>query len=833
MKTILKLLLGFVLALNCTMAQAQTTLLANGTVVNSILDTTPTRDVTAITNGYEVTYTFPGWNLLQDPLYPTQTMVKINGFGYNETEGEPAYPYLYDTFAVPTGKIATVVLTGSAYMSFNLTMAPARPPLLENSTESYSTSNVPNVNPFLGFSPRSPFEKESDCNSYRGVKLQRIGIFPVQYIYSNNTVRLAISLSYRITFEDDGLDSVGNVTLDTDDTFLRNITLNDFDAETITELSATEDILDSSASDDFSLSTLTDQFETIGQMGRTTRRSYLIVTTPEFSEVAESFKNWKQTMGVDTRIYYPNGQTPETIKSEIDSLYRNNSKLYYLLIIGDNTKIPVFSFSFSYRGRNYPYATDFFYSSIDGDRVPDLYMGRIPASNSNAAEVVINKIIAYEKNPPTSSSFYENAIHCSYFQADSAGQYDERRFVHTSEDIRDCVMTVGKNVERIYTASTSSNPKYWAKENYDYGEEIPEELQRPNFQWDGDATDIISAINNGVFYVLHRDHGMINSWSHPYFSTQNISTLTNGNLTPVIFGLECQAGDFTTTTGFSRKFLEHPNGGCVGVISPTQISFSKNNDILACGMFDAIWPVPGVSPQLPYASSNNATTHSPVHEMGAILQQGVERMKTTSKATSTLNYQQEIYHYLGDPSMRILTQRPNTIRAQVERNTVGLKFTIPNPEIGMVLTIFDPIQDKIVYSGKFLTSTPVNMTSYMAIDNPQYVIVSLKKSNYRPFVDYGMSSTASAINPLESRITYCTQSPSGHSLNIGYSVNIREGSNCGIIMISDIMGNTISKKELENLGSGEINLDTSRKGFYIVNLLLDNEIKDTKRVIVK
>ena len=67
-------------------------------------------------------------------------------------------------------------------------------------------------------------------------------------------------------------------------------------------------------------------------------------------------------------------------------------------------------------------------------------------------------ILNYEQNPPSNSDFYENMAVAAYFQDDENNGYETRRFVRTSEEIRDFLMAEGYESERIYVTEPYINP---------------------------------------------------------------------------------------------------------------------------------------------------------------------------------------------------------------------------------------------------------------------------------------------------------------------------------------------------------------------------------------
>jgi hypothetical protein len=277
------------------------------------------------------------------------------------------------------------------------------------------------------------------------------------------------------------------------------------------------------------------------------------------------------------------------------------------------------------------------------------------------ANAVITKIVNYEQNPPTDPSFYDNVTVAAYFQDDNLDTYDDRPFVATSEEIRDFMLTQGYNVERIYEAPDSSNPLYYNDGSYGNGEPLPDDLLRSNgFAWDGNATHISNAINSGTFLLNHRDHGSVTSWGHPYYHTSHINGLSNGEELPVVFSLNCRTGWFDdetdesswNATSFAETFLRKDNGGAVGIVAATRTSFSGHNDLIDKGMIDAIWPdfIPGYSPSGAFSN--------PQRHMGQVLNYGKMYYASIFGDSVFRQFQFEMFHYFGDPTMQIWTEMP-------------------------------------------------------------------------------------------------------------------------------------------------------------------------------
>jgi len=398
----------------------------------------------------------------------------------------------------------------------------------------------------------------------------------------------------------------------------------------------------------------------------------LIITHPDFLTAANTLADWKRQKGLDTevRTTTDTGSTAASIKSYIQNAYNTWSPVpSFILFLGDAEFIPTHYVTAHPYESNRLIGTDLYYATVAGsDYFPDITTGRLSVDTLDEANAVVNKIINYERNPVTDSSFYANATVAAYFQDGEGGVYDgydDRPFLRTSEEIRNFLLSKGYTVRRIYDTLASVNPTHYNNGAYGNGEPLPAELLRANgFTWSGNATDINNAINAGTFLVNHRDHGYRFGWAHPPYSTSNIDGLTNGNKLPVILSMNCQSGWFdnetddagfntpSTDVQFAEKFLRRANGGAGGVVAATRTSFSGHNDAIDKGMIDAIWP-----DFLSY--SRSGTFSNPQRRMGQVLNYGKMYYATVYGESTTRKIEFEIFHYFGDPTMQIWVSPPD------------------------------------------------------------------------------------------------------------------------------------------------------------------------------
>ncbi|MCM1531242.1 MAG: C25 family cysteine peptidase [Ruminococcus flavefaciens] len=708
--------------------------------MDSVLSTTPQRSIVNTETGIEVTYDFSAAVIMRDDLFPNRYLWKIDGFGMNGISGTPSTLQRVDRFGIPDGKAFQIDIVETAYRDFEYVLSPARSSSMEDGTQA-----VRPIDPAIEVYPETPVGEEC-IQTYRGKGILNVRISPILYNIVTGKTRAFTHIKYVVNFMDKGepsrVLSGGDRpahSIAVDDNFLSNTLLN----------ASNEGSRKATAST------------------RLNQQDYLIISVPEYESAVKRFAEWKKLMGFNVHILIRSNWTAATVKSEVQKVYNENAHLYFMLIIGDHEDVPTnFLSHSSSSGADSPasHITDLPYACMDGesDVLPDLYMGRLSVSSPSEADIVINKVIDYERNPVTAASFYGTGVNCSFFEDGrilnvKKDGYADNRFVQTSEDVRNYLMTKGKSVTRIYYTPSDVTPTHWNKGEYSYGEPLPQELLKPGFAWNGNADDILRAVNQGAFYVLHHDHGLPSMWEHPQFTIEDIGGLSNGNKLPVVFSINCETGKFDNKECFAEAFLRKANGGCVAIFGSTMLSKIKLNDVLIGGMFDAIWPNPGLRIVLPTYKSTG-TTPAPTYRLGQILQQGLSRVSEVYGATNEVRCCREMYHCFGDPSMRIYTEQPtNFSGVAVNRGTNRVAVTLPGGEA--TITFYNMASGEVV---SYVGTTAVYTTA-----SPQYVTVCISGHNKIPHVD-GMTLLDDLF--IQNETISGTQMYFGKTIKVGSNV---------------------------------------------------------------
>jgi hypothetical protein len=339
---------------------------------------------------------------------------------------------------------------------------------------------------------------------------------------------------------------------------------------------------------------------------------YVIISPDgaDFLAWADTIKNFRIAQGIKTGVYKLTdlgGNTVTAIKNWVTNAYNTwTLKPVAICLLGDygsNINSTIISTLVTHPAGYPAFASDNYYSDVNGDEMPEIVFSRIIANNASQLQILISKNLKYERTPPTSAYFYSHPI-------TALGWQTERWFQICSEVLGGFFSkSLGKTPTRI-NAIYSGNPStvwstatntstvvsYFGPAGRYYIPLTPDSLGN----WSGGtATMVNNAINSGAFLLQHRDHGMYTGWGEPAYTTSNISSLTNTDLS-FIYSINCQTGGYHNPSGcpsegsfvevFYRYTYNGQNSGALGMVCPTEVSYSFVNDTYCWGMYDNMWP---------------------------------------------------------------------------------------------------------------------------------------------------------------------------------------------------------------------------------------------------
>lgn len=328
---------------------------------------------------------------------------------------------------------------------------------------------------------------------------------------------------------------------------------------------------------------------------------YIIITHQDFSDAITPLAEYRSNKGYKVvtvklnEVYDEFGygiETPDAIKAFLDFAYHNwATRPNYVLLVGDATLdykdvsdygkdgvknyIPTYFYNYHTLGE---VPIDNWFVDVEGDILPEMNIGRIPAKTAADVSAVINKIISHEQSLNKSNNVL--------LVADD----DLPVFEELSEKIKDVI-------PNDYSKTTS----------YQSG-------------FAGDAAafknGIIDEINFGALVLNYTGHGAVTNWTkdtfevineqgevtYEYvFSSPDIASLSNKDKYPLVVALNCLNGYFVLPNdgviqngekeypSIAESFLIAPEKGAVAVFAASSIGYPSEHESLATALYGVLF----------------------------------------------------------------------------------------------------------------------------------------------------------------------------------------------------------------------------------------------------
>lgn len=694
--------------------------------------------------------------------------LSIEGFSEISDPGKPALPILGRMLAVPGRASVDVKIMNAEFTELdNIFVPPALEPLPEDASTKFQTYRFDNsIYENDAYFPEKVAWTESE-GIMRGVPLAALRISPVQFNPIQKKVKIMTRFEVVVTFQGD---VAGEIV-----PRLRSPHFERIFQRMIVNW------------DKLSAEAVGKNFEDNTAQESLYGADYLIITHQEFEEAADSLVAWRRMTGLDAEVALIGdiGNSSEDIRNYIQFAYDNwDPAPSFILLMGDAEFIPTNYFTAHPSDDNGTIGTDLYYTTVDGsDYFPDIIAGRISVDTGTDAMTFVRKVIQYEKNPLSDPEFYNRAIAAAYFQDDDDPDtpnfnerdgYEDRRFVLTSEEIRNLLLSEGYSVDRIYNCEEAVNPTHYNNGSYANGEPIPQELLRSQgFEWNGNASQISSAINQGYFLVTHRDHGARSGWGDTRYLTADVKGLSNGPRLPVVFSTNCNTGwfdnetdDDITSTGYTSEcFVEfwfrNYKGGAIGVFGSTRVSYSGYNDALAKGFFDALWPQ-----FLSYQPGGSSG--EPIYHLGEILNYGKMFMASQYSGTNTRRVEFEEFHYYGDPATSLWTGLPQEFVVDASDscffNQTELVVSVDQRDATVTL-----LQHNQILATTETDQSGFAVLRFSPIHSDESLKLCITKPNYKPHIKDINIYSGEALSIIVENVSIIDQNSDG-KVNTGETI---------------------------------------------------------------
>lgn len=541
--------------------------------------------------------------------------------------GEPELPVVQKKYLLPINAThieAQLISSNMQVLSGSYYIYPEQPPIpldggespewVEPKPEIYQ-SNVPY--------PSKVIEIETE-ESTLGYKIVTVNLYPISYLPLSQRLELYTSLEFELHYRlgiDDVIrpEKISNYRNSIVKDFIKSIVSNP-DSTEVFHGGAKEIVENDITSGLLNLNPI--------PFTNTTTPDYIIITTEEYNTTElQSFANSKTQKGILTVIVtidqinqiYPGVDQAEKIFFYLKDVYNQWGSLYVLLA-GDIDIIPArYAYYDSHTKKWRP--TDLYYSDVykadnpsynwnangnsqygeTGDKLdlgPDHFVGRLSFNNTDELNMLLNKIIHYDKANVPDMTYYNNLLFMTGFIVFKNNVYSG----FCGEDINDQLITPLSNAW--------SHLSFWRL--YDdpnlgsFNTPYDETLNRSN---------AIANLNNGgalfsshFHLVYHMDHSSAfnmatsSKVANESMNRPDVSGLNNGPYYQVFYTGGCSPNSFDFSDGISEHYHFNSNGGAVAFIGSTSTSwlsdwqyykyfcdalFLSNNTIISSALYTA------------------------------------------------------------------------------------------------------------------------------------------------------------------------------------------------------------------------------------------------------
>ena len=333
------------------------------------------------------------------------------------------------------------------------------------------------------------------------------------------------------------------------------------------------------------------------------RADFLIITHSDFYDQIQSLKSFRESynqMSVlvvkvqDVYDEFSGGLfDPVAIRDFLKFAYKNWEKPApaFALLLGDGHYdyknnlgtgaksfippfAPIWEGDRSVSDDNYIYFGKYGYLDSDStygplDRRLDMVISRWPVRTKDEVDVVLDKVIGYEKNPEFGT--WRNLI--TLVADDEFTSHSSAEAFHTQDT---------EKLAKLHIPSAFNLSKIYLMEYpFDFRREKPEAEEA-----------VINAFNSGSLIINFMGHGNPDVWTHEevFKRSQDIPRLNNKRKLPLVYGSTCSIGLFfmPIREGMAEELLRAEDKGAVATISATWLVYPDPNAALNYKVYDLL-----------------------------------------------------------------------------------------------------------------------------------------------------------------------------------------------------------------------------------------------------
>ncbi len=655
-------------------------------------------------SGVEIVFSIPELTIIDQQIDgETMQFVQIPGVYLPNNAGAPDLPGAGRYVAIPQGAAVNFQIIATQteiYQNLNIIPAPPIPLETDDSPLVYvKDSDIYSVDAYY---PENPVLL-SEETKMRGVDVVILGITPFQY----NPVKRELIVYRDIRVRVDFIGGNGHFGEDR----LRSRYWDPILSQHLINYQSLPQV-------DYNRHSVSDEDNC----------EYLIIIPddPLYSAWADTIKQWRNLQGIITGITPLSeiGGNNSTLISNylINAYYTWDIPPVAVLLLSD---VQGASGIASPTWSNYC-LSDNMYADMNADNLPDFAIGRISVQDEAHLATTVNKLLNYERTPPTDPNFYDNPVIAGGWQDDRwfilctdiiYGYFENEQNKHPVREYAICSGNPG--VLWSTNSNTGTIVNYFGPNGLGYIPATPEHL----LDWGGNASRINADINSGAFLVQHRDHGYEEGWGDPMYNIGSLSGLSNNQL-PFVFSTNCCTGNFGYSPQCFAEAFHNMDHGALGVNAASEVSYSFVNDTYQWGVYDSMWPDfdPGYGSD-PVGFENQRTCFA--NASGKIYLSVSNWPYNTGNKVHTYN----LFHHFGDAFTTLYSEVPQTM--SVSHSPVlftGLTSFTVTADLGAIIAL--TVNDEVIAVEEG-TGGPLPITIEPQLPGSDMIVTVTKPNYYR------------------------------------------------------------------------------------------------------
>jgi len=530
---------------------------------------------------------------------------------------------------------------------------------------------------------------------------------------------------------------------------------------------------------------------------------YVIITDTTFVSTFQALAEWKTKKGVPAKIittnwiysHYSGYDNAEKVRNFIKDAYQNWGTIWVLLG-GDTNFVPArIAWAMDCEAGYYPdendIRCDLYFSDLDGawdangnhiygevedsiDMYPDVFVGRASCSTVSKAQALVNKLLTYEKNPPT--DYQTKMLFCAeilwsdpYTNSGLAKDLVDERYVPPQFD----------PITKLYEALGNES-----------------------------RATVIAAMNAGQNIINHDGHAnySVMGMGTGYLYNSDMDGLHNHPRNSILFSIGCWPAAFDYDC-IAEHFINNSNGGGVAFIGNSRYG----------------WGSPG-NPEHGYSDRYDqqffaALFSRDFYHIGATLADMKAFYVPRSQQENVYRWCMYEINLLGDPEMPIWTNLPEYL-------SVEFSDTIPEGPSLFTTTVFktngnlEPVPGALVCLMKGeevyqrgLTNSQGQINLNISPSSVGKLYVTVTAHNFIPYQDSAWVISNGAYVLYESHLINDTAGGNGDGL-------VSPGESINMPLVLKNYGNGIASNvsaTLHSTGDSYVTLIDSSQNFGNIN----------------